>query len=94
LKKIDKSKALFEEAKDLMPGGVNSPVRAFKNIGGSPIFFKSGKGAYIYDEDGNEYIDFIGSWGPLIMGHTHPQDSSCNKESIRGRNKFWIPHKN
>ncbi len=93
MKKIDKSKALFEEAKDLMPGGVNSPVRAFKNIGGSPIFFKSGKGAYIYDEDGNEYIDFIGSWGPLIMGHTHPKIVHAIKNQLEAGTSFGSPTK-
>ena len=93
MKKIDKSKALFEEAKDLMPGGVNSPVRAFKNIGGSPIFFKSGKGAYIYDEDGNEYIDFIGSWGPLIMGHTHPKIVHAIKSQLEAGTSFGSPTK-
>jgi len=93
LKKIDKSKALFEEAKDLMPGGVNSPVRAFKNIGGSPIFFKSGNGAYIYDEDGNEYIDFIGSWGPLIMGHTHPKIVHAIKSQLEAGTSFGSPTK-
>ena len=93
MKKIDKSKALFEEAKDLMPGGVNSPVRAFKNIGGSPIFFKSGNGAYIYDEDGNEYIDFIGSWGPLIMGHTHPKIVHAIKNQLEAGTSFGSPTK-
>ena len=93
MKKINKSKALFEEAKDLMPGGVNSPVRAFKNIGGSPIFFKSGKGAYIYDEDGNEYIDFIGSWGPLIMGHTHPKIVHAIKNQLEAGTSFGSPTK-
>ena len=93
MKKINKSKALFEEAKDLMPGGVNSPVRAFKNIGGSPIFFKSGKGAYIYDEDGNEYIDFIGSWGPLIMGHTHPKIVHAIKSQLEAGTSFGSPTK-
>jgi glutamate-1-semialdehyde 2,1-aminomutase len=73
LNKINKSIELFEQAQLLMPGGVNSPVRAFKNIGGNPIFFEKAKGAYLYDADGNEYIDFIGSWGPMIMGHSHPK---------------------
>ncbi len=63
---------LFEEAKLHMPGGVNSPVRAFKNIGGNPIFFKKAKGAYVFDADNNQYIDYIGSWGPMIMGHSNP----------------------
>jgi len=65
------SKALFERAQQSIPGGVNSPVRAFKSVGGTPIFIKSAKGAYLYDEDGNEYIDYINSWGPMIMGHAH-----------------------
>ena len=72
LNKIENSIRLFTEAKSLMPGGVNSPVRAFKNINGNPIFFEKANGAYLYDADGNEYIDFIGSWGPMIMGHSHP----------------------
>jgi glutamate-1-semialdehyde 2,1-aminomutase len=73
LHNIDKSIALFDRAKSLMPGGVNSPVRAFKNINGNPIFFEKAKGAYLFDADGNEYIDYIGSWGPMIMGHSHPK---------------------
>jgi glutamate-1-semialdehyde 2,1-aminomutase len=73
LNKIDKSIALFNQAKSLMPGGVNSPVRAFKNIHGNPIFFEKAQGAYLFDADGNKYIDYIGSWGPMIMGHSHPE---------------------
>jgi glutamate-1-semialdehyde 2,1-aminomutase len=73
LHNIEKSIALFDKAKSLMPGGVNSPVRAFKNINGNPIFFEKAKGAYLFDADGNEYIDYIGSWGPMIMGHSHPE---------------------
>jgi glutamate-1-semialdehyde 2,1-aminomutase len=73
LNKIDKSIALFDQAKSLMPGGVNSPVRAFKNINGNPIFFEKAQGAYLFDADGNRYIDYIGSWGPMIMGHSHPE---------------------
>jgi glutamate-1-semialdehyde 2,1-aminomutase len=60
----DRSKQLFQRALELMPGGVNSPVRAFKAVGGTPVFLKQGKGARVQDEDGNEYIDFVGSWGP------------------------------
>ena len=73
MSKIKKSIELFKEAQLHMPGGVNSPVRAFKNINGNPIFFKKAKGAYLFDEDNNKYIDFIGSWGPMIMGHSHPK---------------------
>ena len=71
--KIKNSIKLFKEAKLHMPGGVNSPVRAFKNIGGSPIFFKKAKGAYVFDADDNKYIDYIGSWGPMILGHSNKQ---------------------
>ena len=70
--KRNKSESLFEQAQSLMPGGVNSPVRAFKNVDGKPIFFKSAKGPILIDEDDNQYIDFIGSWGPMILGHSNP----------------------
>jgi len=70
---IKNSIKLFEEAKLHLPGGVNSPVRAFKNIGGNPIFFKKAKGAYVFDADNNKYIDYIGSWGPMILGHSNQQ---------------------
>ena len=73
MNKINKSIELFKEAKLHMPGGVNSPVRAFKYIDGDPIFFKKAKGAYVFDADNNKYIDYIGSWGPMIMGHSHPE---------------------
>ena len=66
------SESLFEQAQSLMPGGVNSPVRAFKNVDGKPIYFKSAKGPILTDEDENKYIDFIGSWGPMILGHSNP----------------------
>ncbi len=65
------SKQLFERAQKSIPGGVNSPVRAFKSVGGTPIFMKHAKGAYLYDADGNKYIDYIASWGPMILGHAH-----------------------
>jgi len=71
--KTDKSQKLFEQAKKLMPGGVNSPVRAFKSVGATPVFIKKGEGSHIWDEDGNEYIDYVLSWGPLILGHSHPR---------------------
>ncbi len=67
-----RSSALFNEAKKVIPGGVNSPVRAFKAVGGDPIFVKKAKGAYLYDEDGNRLIDYINSWGPMLLGHAHP----------------------
>jgi glutamate-1-semialdehyde 2,1-aminomutase len=69
----EKSEELFRKAKELMPGGVNSPVRAFRAVGGTPVFVASGRGAQVKDVDGNEYLDFVLSWGPLILGHCHPQ---------------------
>ncbi len=68
-----KSEQLFNEAKQIIPGGVNSPVRAFNAVGGQPIYIESGKGAYVTDADGNTFLDFCGSWGPLILGHAHPE---------------------
>ena len=68
-----KSIKLFNDAKKVIPGGVNSPVRAFKSVGGNPIFAFRAKGAYVFDEDGNKYIDYISSWGPMILGHAHPK---------------------
>ncbi len=68
-----KSEELFRKANELMPGGVNSPVRAFRAVGGSPVFIASGRGAYLTDVDGNDYVDFMLSWGPLIAGHCHPE---------------------
>jgi glutamate-1-semialdehyde 2,1-aminomutase len=69
---MDRSSTLFNEAKNYIPGGVNSPVRAFKGVGGEPIYFERGEGAYLYDVDGNKYIDYVGSWGPMILGHSNP----------------------
>jgi len=69
---MNRSSALFKEAQDYIPGGVNSPVRAFNGVGGTPIFFERGEGAYLYDVDGNSYIDYVGSWGPMILGHANP----------------------
>ncbi len=69
----ERSKELFERSQRLIPGGVNSPVRAFRAVGGTPVFFREGRGARLVDEDGREYIDYVGSWGPLILGHAHPE---------------------
>ena len=69
---MNRSSTLFNEAKNYIPGGVNSPVRAFKGVGGEPIYFERGEGAYLYDVDGNAYIDYVGSWGPMIIGHSNP----------------------
>jgi glutamate-1-semialdehyde 2,1-aminomutase len=70
--KVSRSKELFEEAKKYIPGGVNSPVRAFKSVGETPRFIERAKGSHIWDVDGNEYIDYVCSWGPMILGHAHP----------------------
>jgi glutamate-1-semialdehyde 2,1-aminomutase len=69
----ERSRQLFEQSQQLIPGGVNSPVRAFRAVGGTPIFFREGRGARLVDEDDREYIDYVGSWGPLILGHAHPE---------------------
>ena len=76
-----KSQSLFERAQQHIPGGVNSPVRAFKSVGGTPVFIKKAKGAYLFDEDGNQYIDYINSWGPMILGHAYQPvvDAICAK---------------
>ena len=70
---IQKSKELFQEAQKLLPGGVDSPVRAFRAVGGQPLFIERGQGPYLFDVDGNRYIDYVLSWGPLIAGHAHPE---------------------
>ncbi|MDS1030700.1 glutamate-1-semialdehyde 2,1-aminomutase [Bacillota bacterium LX-D] len=80
--KLVKSQELFQKAQKLMPGGVNSPVRAFKSVGLNPPFIKKGLGSKIYDEDGNEYIDYVGSWGPLILGHSHPEVTTALQKCI------------
>src|SRR4051794_29770095 len=69
----ERSRELFERSQKLIPGGVNSPVRAFRAVGGTPIFFREGRGARLVDEDGRQYIDYVGSWGPLILGHADPE---------------------
>lgn len=87
------SEHLFETAKTYFPGGVNSPVRAFKSVDGAPLFMKKGQGAIIWDEDGNEFIDFCGSWGPLILGHNHPQVFEDIVETLRNGSSFGAPTK-
>ena len=89
--KRNKSKLLFEQAQSLMPGGVNSPVRAFKNVGGKPIFFKSAKGPILIDEDDNQYIDFIGSWGPMILGHSNPVVLDAIKSQLELGTSYGAP---
>jgi glutamate-1-semialdehyde 2,1-aminomutase len=86
-----KSQTLFSKAKNIIPGGVNSPVRAFKAVGGEPLFMKSAKGAFLYDEDGNEFIDLIGSWGPMILGHAFPEIENAIIEAVKGSTSFGAP---
>ncbi|MFH1922016.1 MAG: glutamate-1-semialdehyde 2,1-aminomutase, partial [Planctomycetota bacterium] len=87
----DKSRAAFARAKQLMPGGVNSPARAFGAVGGEPVFFERGDGAYLFDIDGNRYIDYVGSWGPMILGHAHPQVTQALEAAIRRGTSFGAP---
>jgi glutamate-1-semialdehyde 2,1-aminomutase len=87
----DKSKELFEKAKNVIPGGVNSPVRAFKAVGGEPLFIKSANGAFLYDQDGNGYIELINSWGPMILGHAHELIGQAVIEAVSDSLSFGAP---
>jgi len=86
-----RSKKLFEEAKKHIPGGVNSPVRAFRSVGGDPIFIKRAKGSKVYDADGRAYIDYVLSWGPAILGHAHPRVTAALKKAITNGTSFGAP---
>ena len=89
--RYERSSSLFAQAKQVIPGGVNSPVRAFKAVGGTPIFIQKAKGAYLFDEDGNQYIDFISSWGPLILGHGYkPVVQAVQNQAEKGTS-YGIP---
>jgi glutamate-1-semialdehyde 2,1-aminomutase len=85
------SAAYFERAQELIPGGVNSPVRAFKSVGGNPVFIKSAKGAYLHDVDGNSYIDLIGSWGPMLFGQAHPVIEDAVRQALSNGFSFGAP---
>src|SRR6187551_953365 len=85
------SKSLFEKAKNFIPGGVNSPVRAFRAVGGNPLFIKRASGAYLFDEDDNQYIDLINSWGPMILGHAHPLIEEAVKAALVNSPSFGAP---
>jgi glutamate-1-semialdehyde 2,1-aminomutase len=86
-----KSEELFKQAAEIIPGGVNSPVRAFKSVGLPPRFIQSGKGCRVVDEDGNEFLDFVGSWGPLILGHAHPEIVAAVSEAAGKGTSFGAP---
>jgi glutamate-1-semialdehyde 2,1-aminomutase len=89
--KREKSEALFEKAKSYFPGGVNSPVRAFRSVGGTPLFIERGKGSHIWDADGNEFIDYCGSWGPLILGHANDKVINAIKKTVENGSSFGAP---
>jgi glutamate-1-semialdehyde 2,1-aminomutase len=86
-----RSHELFERGKQRIPGGVNSPVRAFRGVGGEPVFFARGKGPYLYDVDGNEYVDYVGSWGPLIAGHAHEEILDAIAQAAADGTSFGAP---
>ena len=91
MRELNKSRELFDEAQLYLPGGVDSPVRAFKAVGGIPPFMSSGRGSKIYDADGNEYIDYVCSWGPLILGHSHPNVVEALKRAAEKGTSFGAP---
>ena len=88
---FDTSRKLFEASQLVIPGGVNSPVRAFRSVGGTPVFFRKAKGAYMWDVDGNRYIDYIGSWGPAVLGHAHPEVVKAVQERAAEGMSFGAP---
>ena len=89
--KIEQSKALFAEARQYIPGGVDSPVRAFRAVGGQPLFISRGHGAHLYDADGNKFIDYVLSWGPLILGHAHPRVVAALKAAVERGTSYGAP---
>jgi glutamate-1-semialdehyde 2,1-aminomutase len=89
--KIAKSEVLFRRAIEKIPGGVNSPVRAFRSVGGQPLFIARGQGSHIFDADGNEYIDYVGSWGPLLLGHRHPEILAALERALAIGTSFGAP---
>ena len=91
MRSTEKSKAAFAEAKQHMPGGVNSPVRPFANVGGNPLFIARAEGSKIYDIDGNIYIDYVGSWGPMVVGHAHPQVVKALQEAAARGTSYGAP---
>ncbi|MDO8755262.1 MAG: aminotransferase class III-fold pyridoxal phosphate-dependent enzyme, partial [Anaerolineales bacterium] len=88
---IIKSISFFQEAQKLFPGGVNSPVRAFRAVGGQPLFIERGEGAYLFDVDGNRYIDYVLSWGPLITGHAHPKVVEAIRQAAINGTSYGAP---
>jgi glutamate-1-semialdehyde 2,1-aminomutase len=89
---FSQSEKLFAQAQKLIPGGVNSPVRAFKSVGGTPLYFQKGQGPYVWDVDGNQYVDYVGSWGPLVLGHANPAVVKAVQETAAQGLSFGAPH--
>ena len=89
--KTFKSEILYREAMAFMPGGVNSPVRAFNGVGGTPLFIEKANGAYIYDVDEKAYIDYVGSWGPMILGHNDPDVANAVINAVRNGLSYGAP---
>ena len=87
----DQSHALFARAQQLLPGGVNSPVRAFRSVGGTPLFFQKGVGSQVQDADGRWYTDYVGSWGPMILGHAHPEVIEAVQKAVVDGLSFGAP---
>jgi glutamate-1-semialdehyde 2,1-aminomutase len=88
---LTKSETFFERAQEFIPGGVNSPVRAFRSVGGNPLFIAQGQGSRLFDVDGNEYIDYVGSWGPLLLGHRHPEIIAALEDALEIGTSFGAP---
>ena len=86
-----RSSALFAAATEVIPGGVNSPVRAFRSVGGHPVFFARASGPYVWGEDGDRYVDYVGSWGPMILGHAHPAVIRAVQETAAHGLSFGAP---
>src|SRR3990172_854347 len=88
---LDRSRQLFAEAQRYLPGGVDSPVRAFRAVGGQPLFIQKGQGSHIWDADGNSYVDYVGSWGPLIAGHAHTRVVAALKAAAERGTSYGAP---
>jgi len=89
--RLARSRSAFRRARRSIPGGVNSPVRAFRAVGGHPVLIRRGRGAWIEDIDGNKYLDYVGSWGPLILGHAHPKIVAAVASAARRGTTFGAP---
>src|ERR1051326_2334121 len=89
--KTDRSRELYRRAIERIPGGVNSPVRAFKSVGGDPLFIREARGSHIIDVDGNDFLDYVGSWGPMILGHAHPRLVEAVRDAVGRGTSYGAP---